>query len=630
MKKIIYILAFLAATLYSCGQAKPTVSGSDLQGQMPKPHTYSNLYRDYEYRTFFLTMRDGVKLAVDLYLPKSKKKAEKFPAIFHQTRYWRSVSVKFPVNVLKSKLDLQFDLGELKRKVISEGYAWIDVDVRGTGFSFGSRVHEFPQEEADDAVEIINWISGQEWCNGKIGLFGISYSGHAAELTLAKGHPAIKACVAMNSIFDVYTDNAFPGGVYDSIFVYNWGLRNAQQDSNYIPGVSKMQQRFFKGVTPVKGTRFKEVYEDHKKNWRVHEAVKPVQFRDDTLANGDYHFTVDYFSPHFFLDQINRSKVPIYVFGGWFDGAYQRGAFNRYLNLSKNTPHKLIIGPWSHAGLKNCSPYGWSSQQWGEIRNSAFDQAGQILRFFNYHIKGESNGINDEPPIYYFTMGEEKWKPAATWPLPFTSFDLYLAGNNQLTRQKTSSTHKIKYKVDTSATSGKTSRWKTLLTAEAVIYKQSVLDCSKTLCFTSAPLEKDLLVTGHPKAEIYLSSDIGDGSIFAYLEDIDSAGRPHMISEGMLRIIHQPATGEAPYTSPLPYYSFKKTDSYFPKPGEIRKVLVEILPTSFLFRKGHSIRIRIAGHDKDNFKLMTSEIPFYTFYYGGEYDAKLSLPVVSQ
>ena len=171
----------------------------------------------------YITMRDGVKIAADIYLPKNLDSNTKLPAILHQTRYFRRQKYKLISKILRFKRNA-------KRKVIDRfvknGYAYVNVDVRGSGASFGARNMEWSLDEIKDGAELIDWIIGQHWSNGKVAVIGMSYTATAAEMLLTNNHPAVKAAVFQYSLFDVYTDILMPGGVRNEPFLKIWAMLN--------------------------------------------------------------------------------------------------------------------------------------------------------------------------------------------------------------------------------------------------------------------------------------------------------------------------------------------------------------------------------------------------------------------
>ncbi len=137
-------------------------------------------HRRLRVRSHYVPMRDGVRLAVDVWRPGEAEGP--LPAIVHITRYFRSVELR---PLLRSLHPAPFDHTGLyrarRRAFVTRSYAWVDVDARGSGASFGSRIGPWSPEEVADGREIVDWIAAQDWSNGRVGALGISYDGTAAE-----------------------------------------------------------------------------------------------------------------------------------------------------------------------------------------------------------------------------------------------------------------------------------------------------------------------------------------------------------------------------------------------------------------------------------------------------------------
>ena len=116
---------------------------------------------------------------------------------------------------------------------------------------------------------------------------------------------------------------------------------------------------------------------------------------------------------------------PSIAYSGWFDGGYQLAAIKRHLTYNRPS-NKLILGPWDHGGGQNISPFNQGPSQ--------FDHQGELLKFFDFYLKGMKTGITSEPAIHYFTMGEERWKTATTWPPESTARLFYLGPEKSLTQ----------------------------------------------------------------------------------------------------------------------------------------------------------------------------------------------------
>src|SRR3990167_881021 len=161
----------------------------------------------------YITMPDGVKVAVDIWLPEGMDAQKKIPAMISFTRYWRAKDYDPPKS----------ELPTLARVMNHFGYAYVVVDVRGSGASFGSRATEFSTAEVGDYYSIIDGIVKEPWSNGHVGAIGVSYLGNSAELSILSGHPALKTVVPQFTDFDWYTSLLFPGGLKNRIMSSEWG-----------------------------------------------------------------------------------------------------------------------------------------------------------------------------------------------------------------------------------------------------------------------------------------------------------------------------------------------------------------------------------------------------------------------
>ena len=627
MKRYLFILLIVGTVGVLAGCSTSQKADLSATEKISLPGHYQGytfpIYEDIESSSFYLTMRDGVKIAVDLHLPEDLPEGEKIPTIIYQTRYIRSLEFKWPFSMF------QKGPNETVKLFVSHGYAWVSVDARGSGASFGTRPYPWSPDEVKDGAEIVDWIISRSWSDGKVGTFGTSYTGTTSEFLLTNNHPAVKAAAPRFALFDAYTDIAFPGGIHQSWFTEKWAAGNLAIDTNTIADKFGLKVKMMvKGVKPVDEDKDRSMLaaaiKDHESNYNVHEQAMDMTFRDDVSPSG--FGTTDTFSPHTYVDKLESSGAAVYNYSGWYDGAYQHAAIKRHLTISN--PKKLTIGPWEHGGRQQISP-------WSDTRVPEFDRARETLRFFDYHLKGIQNGIMDEKPVHYYTMGEERWKSADTWPPPEgETLSFYFSSRHSLAINKPmDKTAYDAYTVDYSTGTGDAARWNSLTGPRGgtqFAYPNRAEEDEQLLCFTSEPLAEDLEVTGHPVVELYVSSTVNDGNFFVYLEDVDPSGQVTYVTEGMLRALHRKfSADEPPYKMVVPYHTFKKGDATSLVPGEVAELVFDLLPTSYLFKKGHSVRVAIAGADKDHFALMeTNPPPELKIYRNAEYSSGIDLPVV--
>ena len=586
-------------------------------------------YKGYKKSSQYLTMRDGVKIAIELVLPEDLSPKDKISIILLQTRYWRDYLFRIPFKWLLKEVP---DMKSLHELGISRGYGFIYVDVRGAGASFGTRPYPWSKDEVEDGREIIDWIIRQPWSDGNIVTMGGSYGGVTAEYVATLNHLAVKGILPYSNQWDAYTEVAFPGGAYNHFFIRIWGLLGEALDMNNsrkFLGVLPLLFFLVKGVKPVETDKdklqLKEAIKDHSSNIYVFQNEDVVTYRDDPLVyqKEDIADTVSVFSKK---EEIEKANVPFYCWGGWLDGATSDNIISRFMTY-KN-PMRAIIGDFDHGMRRRANPY--HPETLNVIPEKKIQQK-VWLDFFDICIHGKEPF--SEKVLYYYTMGEEKWKKTDVWPPAGHSMQRwYFSENNSLSTTKPpEELGEDTYQVDHNITSGKGNRWH-IHYAQKMNYKKRDKIDKKLLTYTSASLKEDVEITGHPVITIFLTSTHEDGVIFAYLEDVDEEGKVTYITEGELRFIHRKISkDEPPYKIMVPYHSFKKKDSLPLVPGEISEIKFGFLPTSVLVRKGHRLRVAIAGADKDTFSRYPTEgNPVITIKRTKDYASFIDISVIKR
>jgi hypothetical protein len=188
------------------------------------------------------------------------------------------------------------------------------------------------------------------------------------------------------------------------------------------------------------------------------------------------------------------------------------------------------------------------------------------------------------------------------------------------------------YRVDFTASTGRANRWWTQLGGHDVIYPDRAKEDRHLLTYTSAPMAKDVEITGYPIATLYITSTAEDGAFFVYLEDVDETGKVIYITEGQLRALQRKVSEDMPpYALLVPYHTFKKKDGMPLIPGETAELTFGLLPTSAVIKKGHRIRIAIAGHDESIFtRIPTAGVPIITVLRNKFHSSFIELPVIKK
>jgi putative CocE/NonD family hydrolase len=185
----------------------------------------------------------------------------------------------------------------------------------------------------------------------------------------------------------------------------------------------------------------------------------------------------------------------------------------------------------------------------------------------------------------------------------------------------------IEYEVDYSTTTGKSNRWRNAHGGPGT-YSDMTPNDEKGISFTSAPLAGDVEITGHPAVNLWIMSSAQDGDFFVYLEEVDSEGISHYITEGALRASHR-QTSAADYDNfGLPYHrSF--ADDLKPLASSPVRLEFDLHPTSNLFDEGHRIRVTITGADRDNQDTpVLDPVPRITLYCQPDRASSIVLPII--
>ena len=576
--------------------------------------------------SLYLEMRDGVRIAADVWLPAEASEDHPVPTVVRSTRYWRDVEVKqrllYPITESETEAGYWTDAG----------FALVLVDVRGSGASFGAWSMPWSPEEQADLGEVVEWIVDQAWSNGMVGAKGLSYEGNTADFVGLSGKAAVKVAAPLFNDFNVYTDIVYPGGIFNEGFIGAWNQFDAALDVNDICAAQQVTDEaacdelmaVLGGVRPVDGdddrTLLAAAIEDHAENMNVYEAAASAPNLDTPIGDAGF---MD-ISPAQFIDRLYEDAPAYLVQASWTDAYTANGALTRYALSENNTI--VYIGAWSHGGWYDTDPYHPADTP---VEPSIVEQQGLLIDYFAQYL----NGDTPDPirVITYYTLGEGEWRETDVWPpADVTQSAFYLRGAGALTLEGPDEDETPdEYPVDFTASTGPMNRWWTQLAGDDVVYPDGSEADEKRLTFTSAPLEADLRITGHPEAHIYLSSTHEDGALYLYLEDVAPDGAVTYITEGQLRLIHRKVS-ESPANWHVfgPYHSYNQTDASPMVPGTPEEIAIGMQPTAVLVEAGHAIRIAIAGHDEGSFARIPEEgNPTLTVYHDDDRRSHIILPV---
>jgi putative CocE/NonD family hydrolase len=575
----------------------------------------------------YRTMRDGCRIAVDIYLPQGDGVEPRLPTILIQTPYYR----RFAVAVGAQGVEPSPNVAKYRDMFVPRGYAVVIVDIRGSGASFGTRDSFRSPREREDAYEIVDWVIAQPWSNGSLGATGVSYLGAASDFLASTGHPAVKAIAPLFAVWDTYLDNYYPGGVlltnladvYDQLML---GLDHDQR--SVLKQFAYYADPNYRGPQPVDddtdGSECRAAVAEHAGNFRMPEFIGELEFRNQPLADRPELSSAS-ISPSTYVSGTSPD-VAVYSVSGWMDGAgYANGTISRYLTMPNRNKY-LLLGPWDHGARINASP-------WRASETPEFNIYAEILRFFDEHLIGIDTGLRAEKPIHYFTVHEERWRAADAWPPIPEPTRYFFAENGTLAGAASPSgqtSDQDTYDVDFSTRTGQLTRYERIAAIDSRQYytdwhgRDAVM-----LNYTSAALPHDAELTGHCELSLWLSSSAADFAVHAYISEILPDGQSHYVTEGLLRALHRKESEPpAHYRTSWSFHSCERADAQA-MPIDVPQLLkFALLPISWTFKAGSRIRISFAGADADHCaRIPADQRPRLKFLRGAERGSSVALPL---
>lgn len=576
----------------------------------------------------YVAMRDGCRLAVDVYLPEPLHGTDApsaVPAVVIFTPYYRRFRVTQP------GAEPSPNAAKYRDAFVPKGYAVVVVDVRGTGASFGIRDALRSPTEREDYRDIADWIVAQPWSNGRIGSTGISYLGAAACFLASTGHPAVRAIAPLFAVSDIYGEQLYPGGMLSKVWVQAYDdlmLALDQDRRELVATFPYFNDPRFDGPERVDededGTLLKAAIDEHRNNFTLTDLAPEFAFRDGATRH-DPALDSGSCSPYRYLDGI-APDVAVYSISGWYDGGgYANGAITRFLSLGdgrQRADNRLLLGPWDHGARTNVSP-------WRSHAASDFPLLGEVLRFFDHHLMDLPTGLDREQPVHYYSIHDERWHAAPSWPPAPGKTCLYF-DETGLTDVPPAAESQREFQVSFDWTTGRQTRYERLGAANIEDYYADWQQREAALLsFDSAPLDAPLGLAGHAEVRLGVASSQPDAALYVYLSEVEADGRVRYITEGMLRALHR-KTAECPanYRTSWTYRSYAAADARRLQPGVAELLAFALLPVAWTLAPGSRLRVSIAGADRGHFpQVPHGRPPRLALSLGGNLGCHIELPV---
>ncbi len=568
-------------------------------------------------RDLMIPMRDGVRLAVDVYRPDAPGK---FPALYscavhNKDLQRRDVAEALPPQPAYSTLWYGVIEGGDSKRLVANGYVHVIAQLRGVGKSEGNYL-----EDEWDHYDLIQWIAGQPWCDGNIGMVGISAFAGEQWRAAAQQPPNLKAIFPYDACGAYGGRLGFrerhPGGVINTM-PYHLDAFSCIHEGRGVPeplppeleqqweeAINNRDYRMYAhlwNILTQKGQRSKMVFLT---------LINPYD-DEETMRQSEEMF--------------RKIKVPFYTGSGAYAYTYKlhwQGAQHFFEKI--DAPKKLIFTGPAH------------------LERPFHSYHDEILRWYDYWLKGKDTGIMDEPPVKIWVMGANEWRYSTDWPLPETQWrKYYLDSWERLTTEPplpTNQTQAVYTEPDAFVQMPPTHTMKI-----------------EKLRYMTAPLSRETLVIGPVSLTFYASIDQEDTNWIIVLKDVgpDVSVRTaregerfvpdnlpeRELTRGWLKASHR-ALDHSRSKPGVPWHPLTREAQRPVVPGEINEYQVEILSTANLFKSGHRICVEItsldlatgtagltnveyiAGH------VCSSKTVLHKVYHNADYPSHLLLPII--
>jgi putative CocE/NonD family hydrolase len=584
-----------------------------------------------------MPMRDGVRLATDIYRPKGNAKV---PIVFSRTPYnfntW--VDGEMRTRTLEAAID-----------AVQRGYAYVVQNERGRFFSEGEwDILGTPLTDGYDAFE---WMSKQSWSNGKIGVIGCSSTAEWQMAVASLNHPALAAMVAqgfgagVGKVGEYYEQgNWYRGGAQQMLFTaWLYGTQNDKFRPTLPKDITQQDliriQRFYDMATEMPRQDWAQALQ----HLPVQDIIKNVNGQDGVYEKMIRRKPND---PAWFTGGLYHDTMPLNVPAYWFVSWYDVSSSPNLalFNHARSNPNKeiadnqyLVIAPTLHCAYKRATENTVVGERsMGDARLN-YDEL--TWGWFDLLLKGEQNDFKKNTPrVQYYTMGSNKWQTSDTWPPKNTVLTNYFLssegkantrnGDGKLVVKAPSADKPDTFKYDP-MNPVKSYGGNVCCTGNAVqggAFDQSEMELrDDILVYTSEPLKEGIEVSGFIESTLYLSSDVKDTDVTIKIIDVHPDGKAYNLDETIQRVRYREG--------------YEK--EVFMEKGKVYEVKLTPMSTSNYFAAGHRIRIEVSSSNfprfernlntgGNNYDEAKGVVATNTIHHSKKYPSVVRLPIVKE
>lgn len=532
---------------------------------------------------FDVLTRDGIKLSTDVFLPADIK--ENIPTILVRTPYGKELN------------------NQMYFRYVQRGYAVVIQDVRGRNLSEGEWIPNY--FEVEDGDDTITWIANRPWSSKKVGMIGGSYLGYVQWAAAASKNPYLSALVSIVCAGSAFIDLPRRGGAFTSGMLA-WAFAVSQK--KFKPELMERDD-------------WEEVLNIRPLNKIPEKALGyKIDFLEKWLSEKDYN---EFWHKSNWHARSQNKEIPALIMSGWFDDNGM--GTTEALDLIKDYPigkRKVILGPWQHSGN---SRYDLHGVDFG-TNALRFDLDLNFLKWFDLHLKGIENKIDESAPVEYYTVGSNEWKTAQNWPVPETDqVEIFLtsngcantsSGDGKLVFEKVENEEIDSYYYDPENPSTHIID----MSENEIEVPEDYTEEEKRddiLCYTSEVFKEDFTITGDINVELFISSDAVDTDFMVRITDVDENGRSIKLADGIISAKYREGFSKPKYL----------------EKDEVYKINIVTTKISNTFKKGHKIRFTVTSsaknfifpnsNTKDGYNSEVVVIANNKVHHGGKYPSKI-------
>ena len=546
-----------------------------------------------------MPMRDGIRLATDIYRPKTEGKV---PIIFSRTPYnfntWRGG-------------EQNTRTAERAYDAVKRGYAYVIQNERGRYFSEGE--WDILGVPLTDGYDAFTWMKDQSWSNGKIGTLGCSSTAEWQMAVAALDHPSHAAMVpqsfgaGVGTVGDIVEQGNWYRGGAEQLLFFSW-LYGVEQD--------KFKPRIPEGATQEDLIRISRFYDLDPKNPPVDMAqalshlplqdiLKNIHGKKEVFDKMVVRKPMDseWFEGGLYHDTMEIG-VPSFWFSSWYDVSITPN-LNMFTHVRNNTKDPqirdnqyLVIAPVLHCSYTRATENTIVGER--SVGDARLNYAEQIYSWFDLWLKEEQNDFKEKTPrVQYYTMGSNKWQAAEQWPPADTKMVTYYLNSSgdantanssgTLSKKKASKDQPDTFRYDpmnpVKSLGGNVCCTGNAVSGGAFDQQQYEKERDDILVYTSEPLTSGTEISGFIESTLYVSSDAKDTDFTIKLIDVYPDGTAYNLDETIQRVRYREGYDK----------------EVFMEEGKVYKVDLTPMSTSNFFEKGHRIRIEISSSNFPRF-----------------------------